>query len=94
MAIERSIAETRNQLTRLLRTVESGERVKITRRGRPIAVLVPVETYERCCEGGPLLSFYEKWRAEHGGLSDGEVDEFVRLARSASPVREDFRWEE
>ena len=34
-----SVAEARNHLTRLIRAVEAGERVVITRNGRPVAQL-------------------------------------------------------
>jgi hypothetical protein len=56
-------------------------------------LLRPLETGDQRRGGGPLWSFYEAWRAEHGGLSDGEVDDLVRLARSPGPLREGFGWE-
>ena len=36
-----SVAEAKNQLTELLRAVEDGEQVIITRHGKPVAQLVP-----------------------------------------------------
>jgi antitoxin Phd len=42
-----SIAQTKDNLTRLLRIVETGDHVHITRRGRPVAVLMSVQEY-RC----------------------------------------------
>jgi prevent-host-death family protein len=36
-----SVAEAKNQLSQLVRAVESGEEVVITRNGRPVAQLVP-----------------------------------------------------
>jgi len=36
--------EAKTHLSRLLAAVERGERVTITRRGRPVAALVPLET--------------------------------------------------
>ena len=36
-----SIADAKNRLTALLRAVEAGERVVITRRGKPVAQLAP-----------------------------------------------------
>lgn len=37
-------SEARQQLTALLEAVEAGEEVTITRRGRPVARLVPIAT--------------------------------------------------
>ena len=42
-----SIAEARNVLTRLIHAAEQGETVHITRRGKPVAVLVSEDAYER-----------------------------------------------
>jgi prevent-host-death family protein len=43
MAIEVGAFEAKTHLSRLLAAVERGERVTITRRGKPIAVLVAPE---------------------------------------------------
>ncbi len=42
-----SIAEARDGMTALLRQVEAGRTVRLTRRGKPIAVLVSLREYER-----------------------------------------------
>lgn len=36
-----SVAEAKNRLTQILRAVEQGERVIITRHGKPVAQVVP-----------------------------------------------------
>jgi prevent-host-death family protein len=41
----RSVAETRRELPGLIHSVERGAVVEVTRRGQPVAVLVPVEQY-------------------------------------------------
>lgn len=41
------VAEARQRLPQLLRSVEQGEDVRISRRGRPVAVLISVEEYDR-----------------------------------------------
>ncbi len=41
------VAEARKQLGKLLRRVQSGGVVTISRRGRPVAVLMSVEAYRR-----------------------------------------------
>jgi prevent-host-death family protein len=42
-----SIAEAKNQLSRLVRAAEGGEEVVITRNGRPVAQLVPTPAKRR-----------------------------------------------
>ena len=64
---EVSVAEARNALTRLIYEVESGQVVHITRRGKPVAVLVSEEEYERFESGGSNKDFWqaiEDWRAQ------------------------------
>lgn len=41
-----SIAQARNQLSELVHQAESGKAVKLTRRGKPVAVVVSLATYE------------------------------------------------
>ena len=41
----RSVAEARRELPGLIHSVERGAVVEVTRRGQPVAVLVPVEQY-------------------------------------------------
>jgi len=88
MPKEFSIAEARNQLPALVHAVESGPPVRLTRRGRPVAVLVSVVEYERLRPRRPGL-----WEAiaafrERTDLSDLDVDEIFREVRDASPGRE------
>jgi prevent-host-death family protein len=42
-----SVAEAKNRLTELIRAVEQGERVVITRHGKPVAQLTPAPTERR-----------------------------------------------
>lgn len=42
-----SIAEAHNRLSHWLKQVEQGETVRITRRGKPVGVIVDPEEYER-----------------------------------------------
>ncbi len=46
MSRDYSVAETRDNLTRLLRIVEAGDHVHITRRGRPVAVVISAAEYD------------------------------------------------
>lgn len=42
-----SVAEAKSKLSELLKRVEAGEKVTITRRGKPVAVLSPSEKVDR-----------------------------------------------
>ena len=46
-----SIAELRKELARLVRGAEEGESVQITRRGRPVAVLIGLTRYRQMVSG-------------------------------------------
>ena len=52
-----SIAEARDRLASLVHDVEAGAPVEITRRGRPVAVLVAYHEYQRLLGEGP--SFWD-----------------------------------
>ena len=89
-----SIAEARNTLTRLIRKAEDGGPVHITRHGKPVAVLVSRDEYERLSSGEPKKDFWqavEDWRAQAGfdwpELTPDEVDGW----RDRRPPRE-FSW--
>lgn len=47
----RSAAETRANLSEILRQVERGSSVEVTRRGKPVAVLLSLREYERLGNG-------------------------------------------
>jgi prevent-host-death family protein len=61
MARRYSIAEARQEFARLVRRVERGRPLEITRRGRPVAVLVSASEYLRLA--GERPSFAETVRA-------------------------------
>jgi len=50
-----SIAEARNNLARLVHAAEDGEPVRLTRRGRPVAVILSLAEYERLRAAGDGL---------------------------------------
>ena len=56
-----SIADARRNLPTLVNEVESGAEVQLTRRGRPVAVVVSLEEYERL--KAPRTNFAEAYRA-------------------------------
>jgi prevent-host-death family protein len=59
-----SVAEARNHLTRLIRAVESGEQVVITRNGKPVAQLAPLPAGRRKVRLGAMrnrIRFLPGW---------------------------------
>lgn len=86
-----SIAEAKDQFPRLVQQAEAGERVSITRRGHPVAVLLSVKDYERLLNpaAGNLAEFLATWRAEmrEAAIPFPEVSEFEQL-RDNTPGRE------
>jgi len=77
-----SIAEAKNQLTRIVQQAETGESVHITRHGKPVAVLVSKTEYERLrsnkSEPKSLWDTVVDWRNANNfdwpGLTDEEID--------------------
>jgi len=53
--LRKGAEEARNQLPELLDAAEKGQSTLITRRGRPVAALVPIETYESGARQQSLL---------------------------------------
>lgn len=89
-----SIAEAKNTLTRLIYEAERGEAVHITRRGKPVAVLVSEAAYERLKAGVQKKDVWQaiqEWRAQARfdwpELTPEEVDSW----RDRSPGR-GFTW--
>jgi prevent-host-death family protein len=85
---EVSIAEARNRLTRLVQRAEAGETVRITRRGRPVAVLLSEREYGRLsAPRSDLAGFLAAWRAdmETSGIPFPDEDTFARVRDNAPP---------
>lgn len=61
-----SIAEARSSLPTLVKTVESGAAVEITKRGHSVAVVLPIREYERLLgqQSSSFLETLELFRAE------------------------------
>jgi len=83
-----SIAEARDALTGLVHRVEEGEPIQLTRRGRPVAVLISVAEYRRLkapAESRRFGSALDAWRCRCGENAL-HGDEFDGL-RDAAPGR-------
>jgi prevent-host-death family protein len=60
-----SITEAKARLAELVKQAECGQPVRITRRGRAVAVLVPVADHDRLqIDRAGLLAYSAKWRNE------------------------------
>jgi prevent-host-death family protein len=85
-----SIAQARDRLASIVHDVEKGQSVEITRRGKPVAVILSVDEYERVMLGkidfGKSL---EKFRQEMQ-IEELEInpDEIFGKLRDSSPGRE------
>lgn len=72
------LSEAKAKLARILTDVDQlGERVVITRSGRPVGVLLPVDEYEGLLETLEILADPELSRAVRRGLADAEAGELV-----------------
>jgi prevent-host-death family protein len=71
-AREVSVKEAKAKLTELLRKVEAGERIVLTRHGKPVADLVP---HGDTAEEKPMsvMERYEAWHKEHPSKNIGWV---------------------
>jgi prevent-host-death family protein len=86
-----SIAEARNQLSRVVHEAEDGGEVRLTRRGKPVAVVLSMEEFQRL-QGAArrtVWSVIEEARAELSETTPapGEFDG----VRSTEPGR-DVQW--
>lgn len=72
MPVKYSVAEARAQLPRLLDDVEaSGSAVQLTRRGKPVAMLVSMAAYERfTSERTSFGDAYRTHRMKFAGVSE------------------------
>jgi prevent-host-death family protein len=69
-----SVTEAKNRLSELLRAVAKGERIVITRNGKPVARLVPAPSGKRFVRFGTMrgrIHFKPGWDAPIG------VDQFL-----------------
>jgi antitoxin Phd len=88
-----SIAEARDKLPGMVHEVESGTHVELTRRGKPVAVLMGFEEYGRLAQGRrDFWKAYEEFRREFD-LAELDIDPDAVFGgvREASPGRE-FAW--
>lgn len=93
-----SIAQARDRLPSLVHEAERGEPIELTRRGKPVAVIVSSEDFRRLPPRPKRQSFeewVEEWRASMTPeeLEELNPDEIYRDVRDKSPGR-DFSFPE
>lgn len=91
MSKQYSIAEARDNFTSMVHEAEEGERVELTRRGKPVAVLISLDEYQRLSRGRrSFWEAYEEFRRKHAD-SDIDTDDVFEDVRDPSPGRS-FSW--
>ena len=93
---ETSIANAKNHLTRLIHEAEGGEHVHITRRGKPVAVLLSEDEYARFRQGQAHGNFWDlivKMRSDPEFEPVDWTPAEVNSWRDRRPER-DFEWPE
>ncbi len=99
MAAEANVRELKNQTTALLRKVEQGACVVVTRRGRPVATLKPFEEQDLHPQEQYPTSLYqslqEHIQAQHPEIarrtaqeSERNFERISRKARKALPFKD------
>ena len=67
-----ALHDAKNRLTRIVREVEQGKTIELTRHGKPVAVLIGIEEYTRLKKAGDtylqdLNRFYDRWGHDESG---------------------------
>ncbi len=84
-----SLAEARDHLTAIVRDVETTAAVELTRRGKPVAVILSIDEYRRLASpAGSFLSALARFK-ESADLTDLDLGpELFADIRDAEPGRE------
>jgi len=86
-----SIAEAQEKLAHVIQEAEQGARVELTRRGKPVAVLLSLDEYERLSrKRGSFWESYQEFRRKYADVDAETADAFADV-RDPSPGR-DFSW--
>ena len=89
MTRQYSIAQARDHLARIVHDAEHGEAVELTRRGKPVAVLVGINDFNRLVNGSTSFQdAFERFRNEVDLESLNIDPEVLTRVRDRSPGRE------
>ncbi len=87
MSTRYSIAEARNQLPAIVHEAERGSVAELTRRGKPVAVVLSIADYERLTRARPdFWHALQEFRKRHD-LAALDLDAIFEGARDRSPGR-------
>jgi len=91
---EATISHLKNHLPECVHTVEQGEDIKITRHGKPVAVMVSLERYNRALGSGKgIYNSFLSWRKKHPD-ADGFSNEEIKAMRDKEPYdTAHFNWD-
>lgn len=93
MEQEFSIAEAKNQLPELVRKAEKGKPIRLTRRGKPVAVLLSNRDYQSLQEKkGDLWAAIKRFRKRHN-LKQLDFNDQVFANLRDKSIGRDFKWE-
>jgi antitoxin Phd len=83
-----SIADARNRLAKVVHDVETGPPVELTRRGKPVAMIVSVREFERLAGArGSFAAALRRFRTKNDLRKAGIDPGSFRRLRDASPGR-------
>lgn len=88
-----SISQARDQLARLVHHAEGGRHIELTRRGKPVAVVIAIDEYRKLSAPKPgVWSAISQFRSTHDltGMDD-LADELTAGTRSQDSGR-GFSW--
>lgn len=84
-----SVAEARNRFAEIVHDLKHVSRVQVTRRGRPVAILISIEEFEMLRAGNAgFASAYEAFRSTVDLANAGIDPEVFEGLRDASSGRE------
>src|SRR5258706_12606912 len=87
-----SIADAKNQLPSLVHRVEQGGAIELTRRGKPVAVLVSSDEYRRLAgNSGDFWSSLQRFR-QRADLASLDLVGALAEVRDRSPARKSVPW--
>ena len=85
-----SIAEAREHLSEMMHEVEEGNSVELTRSGKPVAILLPVDDRDR--SSGRFWDSYQKLRRDFD-FTELAIDPDIVFSSSKDPSPgRDFSW--
>lgn len=84
-----SVADARRGLPSLIRQAEAGAEIEITRRGKPVAVLISLHVHQQLKSSRPQFKqAYADFLARFDPAEVGLDDDFISSLRDSSAGRE------